>query len=247
MEFIDLIVDFFKDNLRQGPGSEEISLITLSEINNLNSDSKILELGCGTGNSALLLADKIGCEVTAVDIFPEFLEVLENKINSSDKQLKIKTLVASFDKLDFYEEFDLIWSEGAIYNIGFENGINLWKNYLKKGGFIAISDLSFLTEDRPQELTDYWQNNYSEAIYYKEKNNILENAGFELINNIILPEHCWIENYYEQISNRFEEFAIKHNNCDLVNEFIKSEQFEIDLYNKFKQYYGYVFYVACKC
>ena len=45
------------------------------------------------------------------------------------------------DNLPFQnEELDLIWSEGAIYNIGFERGMNEWNKYLKKGGFIAVSE-----------------------------------------------------------------------------------------------------------
>ena len=37
------------------------------------------------------------------------------------------------DALPFQEEeLDLIWSEGAIYNIGFERGMNEWNKFLKK-------------------------------------------------------------------------------------------------------------------
>jgi hypothetical protein len=39
------------------------------------------------------------------------------------------------DDLPFKEEeLDLIWSEGAIYNIGFEKGLREWRKYLKKMG-----------------------------------------------------------------------------------------------------------------
>jgi hypothetical protein len=33
---------------------------------------------------------------------------------------------------------DLIWSEGAIYNMGFEKGLQSWHQFLKTGGYIAV-------------------------------------------------------------------------------------------------------------
>ena len=33
---------------------------------------------------------------------------------------------------------DLIWSEGAIYNIGFERGLNEWREFLKTGGTLRF-------------------------------------------------------------------------------------------------------------
>jgi SAM-dependent methyltransferase len=60
------------------------------------------------------------------------------------------------DNLPFQnEEFDLIWCEGAIYNIGFERGLNEWRKYLKKDGFIAVTDASWTTEERPPEIENY--------------------------------------------------------------------------------------------
>ena len=45
---------------------------------------------------------------------------------------------------------DLIWSEGAVYTIGFERGINEWYKFLKHGGYIAISEASWFAKNRPR-------------------------------------------------------------------------------------------------
>ena len=67
------------------------------------------------------------------------------------------------DNLPFQnEELDLIWSEGAIYNIGFERGINEWNRFLKKDGFIAVTEASWFTPERPAEIEDFWLANYPE-------------------------------------------------------------------------------------
>lgn len=67
------------------------------------------------------------------------------------------------DELTFKDNsFDVIQSEGAIYNIGFEKELHLWKKYLKDNVYIAISEISWLTDTRPDEAEQYWVNEYSE-------------------------------------------------------------------------------------
>ena len=49
-----------------------------------------------------------------------------------------------------------IWSEGAIDNIGFEKGLNYWNRFLKKGGYIAVTCPSWLTDERHTEVEKFW-------------------------------------------------------------------------------------------
>jgi hypothetical protein len=50
----------------------------------------------------------------------------------------------------------LIWSEGAFYIIGFENGLLEWKRLLKPNGCIVVSHISWLRENPPEELRKFW-------------------------------------------------------------------------------------------
>jgi SAM-dependent methyltransferase len=47
------------------------------------------------------------------------------------------------------EQFDLIWSEGAIYIMGFEQGLRAWKVFCKKGGHIVVSDCAWFEQNPP--------------------------------------------------------------------------------------------------
>ncbi len=68
------------------------------------------------------------------DQFPGFINVLNDKAKNSGLQGRVQGVVGSMDDLDFRpEEFDLIWSEGAIDNIGFEKGLHYWRDFLKPG------------------------------------------------------------------------------------------------------------------
>lgn len=56
MDLLQLIIDYHKNNERQGPGSEEATLKALSYIPVLNAGAKILDIGCGTGGQTITLA-----------------------------------------------------------------------------------------------------------------------------------------------------------------------------------------------
>ena len=61
------------------------------------------------------------------------------------------------DSLSFQkEEFDLIWSEGAIDNIGFEKGLTYWNGFLKKNGYVVVTCPSWFTRERPAEAEKFW-------------------------------------------------------------------------------------------
>lgn len=76
----DLMSRLHVSNKRQGPGSDKITALAL-DIACLdgNKAMKMADIGCGTGSSALMLAERFAGELTAVDIFPGCLEKLEKR------------------------------------------------------------------------------------------------------------------------------------------------------------------------
>ena len=94
------------------------------------------------------------------------------------------------------EELDMIWCEGAIYNIGFERGLKEWRKYLKPGGYIAVSESSWFTDERPAEINDFWMDAYSEMDTLPNQVTKLYKAGYLPVATFILPENCWTEHYF---------------------------------------------------
>ena len=166
MTELELIIDLHKNSERQGPGSENDTLKALDYLD-LPTDQnlKVADIGCGSGGQTISLAKNLNGKIIAVDLFPEFLNELNEKTQKSGLTDKIVTLEKSMDDLPFNEgEFDLIWSEGAIYNIGFENGLKKWKDLLKVGGYLAVSEITWITQSRPNEIEEFWQSEYPEVV-----------------------------------------------------------------------------------
>lgn len=248
MTELELIIDLHKNSERQGPGSENDTLKALDLLNLPTDQSlKVVDLGCGSGGQTIPLAKKLNAHITAVDLFPAFL----NELNEKSKKLgltdNIVTLEKSMDDLPFNQgEFDLIWSEGAIYNIGFENGLKKWKDFLKVGGYLAVSEITWITQSRPQEIEEFWNAEYPEIDTAANKIKQLENNGYSLVGYFYLSQDSWIETYYKPMEARFENFLERNNNSELARKVVEDNKSEIDLYQKFKDYYSYGFYIARK-
>jgi len=244
----ELLLEFHKDAQRQGPGSEKETMKALNTIKlDKSREIKIADIGCGSGAQTITLAQNTNSHITAIDLFPEFLQRLEIKAKKAGLNDKIKTKVCSMEDLPFSdEEFDLIWSEGAIYIMGFENGIKEWKRFLKPNGYLAVTEISWITDSRPKELEAYWTKNYPWMNTIPNKLKQLENNGYQPVADFILPEYCWTENYYKPIKERIPEFSAKYQNDQTVLDFIASEYEEIKMYEKYKDYYSYAFYIAQK-
>ena len=247
MDLLELIIEYHKDNERQGPGSEEATLKALSYIPQLNEKSKVLDIGCGSGGQTITLAKNTAAQITAVDMLPQFLDQLQNNAKENNLINRITTKEMLMDGLTFDENyFDVIWSEGAIYNIGFEKGLSLWRKYLKANGYIAVSEISWLTDTRPEEIEQYWVNAYSEIDTIENKLSVIEKCGYTNVTYFTLDDKCWIENYYQPLLDNAEEFLKKYDYADEVKEFLEAGIIEADMYNRFKDYYSYVFYIAKK-
>lgn len=241
----NLICEYFSSIKQQGPGSKETTLKAISFIEGLNKKSKIADLGCGTGSPTMVIAKNTQANIVGVDIFPGFINIF-NK-NFIKIKNRVKGIVGSMDKLPFkQEEFDVIWSEGSIYNIGFERGLNEWKKFIKKGGYVAISEASWFTNTRPEEINNFWNKAYPEIDTISNKIRQIENAGYMPVATFILPEGCWIENFYKPQAVAQKEFLKKYKGNVTVEKLISNQRLEAELYKKYKQYYGYVFYIAKK-
>ncbi len=208
---------------------------------------KIADIGCGTGASTLVIAQELNASITAVDFLPEFLDELQSRAHLHGVTNKITTLACSMDSLPFSdEEFDVIWSEGAVYNIGFETGISLWNRLLKPGGMIILSEMTWLSANRPPDLQAHWEKEYPEIDTASSKIGLLERHGYTPEAYFILPKHCWLENYYRPMQSRFGEFLQRNEQSEQAKAIVDAEKNEIALYEKYNAYYSYGVYIAKK-
>ncbi len=247
-ETLTLIADLHRRNRRQGPGSESslALMLALSGID-LGSSLEIADIGCGTGSAAIGLAQATTAAVTAVDVLPPFLEEVERKAAQAGVEDQIVTLLADMANLPFEaEQFDVIWSEGAIYSIGFSTGIAEWKAFLKPAGVLVVTEITWLTPEVPEALRSHWEGEYPEIALASTKLHQLESTGYVPIGYFVLPRTCWIDEYYAPLQAGFDDFLDRHQHSELAEELIAAEKREISMYEEYGSFYGYGCYIARK-
>ncbi len=244
----DLLIDLHKGNKRQGPGGDEqtIQALQLAGLAGRSETLKIVDIGCGTGASTLTLAEHLNADITAVDLFQDFLDILNADAKKHGVADKITTLAGPMEELPFEEgSLDVIWAEGAIYNMGFAKGVDYFKRFLKPSGILAASEITWLTKERPAEIQQHWDAEYPEIAVTSEKIKVLEAQDFLLKGYFPLPESCWMDNYYTPLENAYDAFLDRHNSDD-ARAIIESEKVEVSLYKKYQSYLSYGFYIAQK-
>lgn len=244
-----LLADLHRPCERQGPGSVETSKLAVRLAGLERAKGlKIADIGCGTGASALLLAEELSAEVTAVDFLPVFLEELQQRAQARGLADRIRPLACSMTALPFADnEFDVLWAEGSVYNMGFENGVRAWRRFLKPGGMLVLSEITWLSAAVPAEIRAYWEKEYPEIATASAKMAQLERHGYRPVAYFALPENCWRDNYYAPLRERFPAFLAAQGHSDGARDIVVMEEREMALYEKFHQFYGYGMYIAQKC
>ena len=130
--------------------------------------------------------------------------------------------------------------------LGARIGKKYWKDFLKKDGCIALTYESWFTDRRPAEIEKWWTDNVPEISTIGNNVSIMEKAGFRLIAAFALPEQCWTDNYFIPRRAAGKALLEKYAGNKTVEAFIANKDYEADLYSKYKQYYGYVFYIGRK-
>lgn len=235
-----------RDLPREAPGSDEATWQAFAMLPVLPAAAQILDIGCGPGAQTVALAQvqQAGGMITAVDTHQPFLDDLSRRAAQAGVSDRIRPRHASMFDLDFTEPFDLIWSEGAVYIIGFERGLRQWRNLLKPGGYVAVTELSWLQPDPPAAPVVFWQAAYADMGTIPQNLARLAAAGYRVLGHFVLPETAWWDNYYHPMAQRIAVLRQQYQGNAAAQRLLDEEQAEIELYRHYSAWYGYVFYIG---
>lgn len=242
-----LFYEAFTAPPRQGPGSNEQTRRAFSLISGLPEKPKILDIGCGAGMQTLELARLTKGKIIALDNYKPLLDRIDENQNKKKVSASVKTKLCSMFEIPFEdEEFDLIWSEGAIYIIGFGRGLKEWQRYLKPGGWIAVTEISWIKENPPKECLEFWNVEYPAMTGIEENLGIIGKQGLDTVGHFILPKESWMDEYYTPLEAKIREMKDKYAGNIKAMELLAMGEKEIETFRKYSDYYSYVFFVMRK-
>jgi SAM-dependent methyltransferase len=192
----------------------------------------------------LELARLSGGVVAAVDNHRSFLEELNRRARAAEIPDQVKTVQADMGALPFAPgSLDLLWSEGAIYIMGFEAGLRAWRPLLRPNGHIAVTEAAWIKEDPPEPLARFWAEGYPAMTTRQGNVRIAESCGYRVLDHFALPAEAWWTHYYTPMEERLPELRRRHAEDPDALAALDEEAKELDLHRDHGDYYGYVFYV----
>ncbi|MCX6662057.1 MAG: class I SAM-dependent methyltransferase [Euryarchaeota archaeon] len=251
MEGMEYFYELFCGLPRGGPGDTRSTRKAFGYLKNLPPEPYILDIGCGHGMQTTELAKLSKGTIIALDTYQPFLDILlKNAIKDGvEKRIILKN--QSMLEMDFENEtFDVIWSEGALYFMGFQNGLKKCHEILKKNGYLVVTEAVFLQPSIPKPLQQFWAEVWEEG--YPDIKDVTSNIariwneGFWLLDHFTLPKSSWIDAYYVPMQKSINELKKKyHDNATALRVFAACEK-EIMIYNTYSDYFGYEFFIMQK-
>lgn len=236
--------ELHSDLPREGPGDNESTTKAFSLLPPLPSQPRILDVGCGPGMQTVQLAKLTDGHITAVDLYPQYLDQLRHLADAEGVSDRITAIKADMDDLPFGpESFDLIWAEGSAYILEFGNALRKWRPLLKQPGYLVASEVSWTRPQPPQAVVDFWQDEYPNLQSIEANLSLIKTYGYLPLAHYLLPTDAWWDNYYTPLEARLHSLRQKYAENDDALKVLDSHQLEIDLFRRYSDYYGYAFYI----
>jgi trans-aconitate methyltransferase len=202
----------------------------------------IVDAGCGTGRQTMVLAKELRTLIDAFDVHEPFLHDLTRRAKADGIEHLIQTRCMDMKDIpSVFQHIDLLWSEGAAYNIGFSNALTIWGSAINKGGFAVVSELSWLRDKIPGAVREFFLSAYPSMQSIQQNRAVAENTGYKLLTTCTLPKGAWVKGYYDILEPRAKAL-IDHPDSS-VRDFAMETVKEIEIFQSSEDSYGYVFYV----
>lgn len=231
---------------RQGPGSDDQTrraLERLQDLAPLASRPRVLDLGCGPGRSTRVLARELMVPVEGVDLHQGFLDELAAAALADGVGFLVRTRQADMGALpDPPASVDLLWSEGAIYQLGWEEGLRRWRPLMRPGGLAAISEATWLTDAPPAGAAAFWAGQYPAMTTAAANLAAAGRAGWEVLDHFALPPAAWAE-YHEPLRARLAGVDPARAADPVMAAVVEETRRELEAYERWGDAYGYVFYL----
>jgi len=216
---------------------------------NLPEKPQVLDIGYGSGKQTVALACFLpNAAIHAIDTYQPFLDALKPILIQNEIANRVFPSTDSMDALPFSEKsFDLIWSEGALHILGMQKTALYLKDFLKSDGYLVFSDLTWIKENPPRELMDYWQDIQQMEVKQRAENVAwLDANGYDVVETFALPPCGCRDEYYTPLQTRLELLRLKYPDDQKKIALIEKSEQELEIYNTYNEYFSYVYYICKK-
>jgi SAM-dependent methyltransferase len=243
--FWQVFFEVFEAPPRQGPGNRACASRALALCEDLPPEPAVVDLGCGAGGQTLYLAELTDGTITAIDRHAPFIERLGDTVARRGLAHRIRPIVGDIARPDLPpESFDLVWSEGALYNIGIPHALQTCRSLLRPGGYVAFTDAVWRTEDPPAEVKAGFDQDYPAMGRSSDIVAAIARSGLELLGHFTLPDEAWWDDFYTPMERRIAELREAHRGDAESLAALDQIADEPRMHRQHGECYAYEFFVA---
>ena len=243
--FWEIFFEVYEGLPRQGPGNHACAAKALGLCRELPHFPAILDLGCGVGGQTLQLAEMTPGSIVAIDSHAPSIKLLQAAIAERGLLPRVSAVVGDMARPEQPPgSFDLIWSEGALYNIGLKNALDVCHGLLRPGGYLAFTDAIWRKENPPSEVKASFDMDYPAMGWLEDDVAAILDRGFELVGHFTLPDEAWWDDFYTPMEARIAELRDKYANDAEALAILDQLAREPELHRRFSEFYAYEFFVA---
>jgi len=212
------------------PGGLRLTKQILSE-EKINEQTAMLEIGCGTGQTAAHLAQQYGCSISALDNNGIMVEKARQRFNSLDSPVDIK--LGDTENLPYPEaNFDIVLSESVLAFTNVGTTIPELKRVLKPNGILLAIE-TVLEQPIPETERDHIMDFYTFPQLWTEAEwlTVFKQAGFQQIDSTTYQASS------EQIDEQHAaDFTLSEDIDDALLEILEKHQ---EITKQYKDILGY--------
>ena len=140
------------------PGGFELTKNLLKN-ENLDKNDKILEAGCGLGQTSQYLAETYGCQVYALDNHPQMVKQATKRFQQVN--LPVNVFMSSIEEMPFPKDFfDFIIAESSTSFTSIQKSIQEYHRVLKPGGTLISIDMTaegLLPNEQRKDIMNFYK------------------------------------------------------------------------------------------
>ena len=135
------------------PGGERLTR-RLAQLAGIERGQRVLDIACGSGATALLLARELECEVVGVDLGSRAIEQADDAAGAAGLEARVRFVLGDAEELSFPDAvFDVALSECSLCTFPDKRrAIAEMARVVRPGGTIAIADVTADLNALPAQL-----------------------------------------------------------------------------------------------